>query len=283
MFRRPLLRLFPVLALLLGACHQTPPPAPITVAQSTALSWLRAHPQGKGGVLAVPAVRPHVEAAAGVAAFGDDTQALAWLLTPEPGVLQDAMRAHQLDVVAVSALGTPALEALVRAKTPVPAKLLTDEPGTPNVRPGLGYQQSLLYRLTALYGTGTTNTKCVDGLQFVGGSSVFADLGGRKTPEVQLYKRVAGAHITGKNLVGGAPVRLMTARIFAGQIFVFECHTRVGADGVLSMRWPYPSDGTADVKVNGPTWLWIGADKGPQDVHITVADVESGKDVVVAQ
>ncbi len=249
--------LFSLLLVALLACQ---PKAKVSVPPELTdiATWLKAHPQPStpARVLTLTDTGVAAALAGGTEAFSD-RKAEAWLLARDATSLVAGMEAEKLDYLL----------------TPEPD--LRDAPHVPQERAVL--VPSLLRHLQTLYGTGTRDQPCVDRLQLVATSPTIRDFGGRHLPAALLYRRVLGAHLRMRHLVPGIPVRVETARKFAGQVFVFDCQTRADAEGNLEMRFPYAT------LPDAPVLMWTAMSKAGDPVKVSEEDVIAGKTVEISE
>ena len=248
------LLLLPLLAVL-HACSAKAPPPTVPPEWQDVVQWLRAHPPA-AGVLTLSDTGAAAVKLAGHTPF-QDRQGQAWLLGRDAKALQQAMAAQNLDYLLT---------------TEPDFRDLPELPKDPKV-----VVPSLLTHLVALYGTGTHDQACVDGLQLVATSSAIRNVGGRHLPSALLFHRVPGALLQLHKLVPGIPVRVETRRTFAGQVFVFDCQTRADTDGNLEMRFPYAT------LPDGPVRMWTTMSKGGEPLRISAEAVEKGLAVDLTQ
>ena len=240
------------LLLLLGsaaACAAKPAPVMVPPELAEIVTWLRAHPPAANVLTLTETGAAAVRQAAHTPVV--DGQGQLGLLGRDAKALLQTMADKRLDY------------------------LLTTEPDLHDA-PALTKDKavlvpSVLQHLISLYGTGTRDPACVDGLQLVATSSAIRNVGGRHLPAAMLFHRVPGARLQLHKLVPGIPVRVETTRTFAGQVFVFDCQTRADATGNLDMRFPYPSLPTAPVR------MWTAVSKSGDPIAISAEAVDKGQ------
>ena len=238
-------------------CGCAPRPKAVTVPPELQemAQWLHAHPTA-GGVLTLSATGAATVAQAGHKPFQEAAAQVA-LLAHDVTPLQQLMAQSHLDY------------------------LLTTEPDfhdLPDVRNDKAIlAPSVLQHLVTLYGTGTRDRACVDGLQLVAAASTIRNVGGRHLPAALLFKRVPGALLQLHKLVPGIPVRVETRRKFAGQVFMFDCQTRANGTGDLTMRFPYAT------LPESPVLMWMATSKGGEPIQVSADAVEKGLTVDLTQ
>ena len=253
--RSPLL-LRPLLFLpLLCACTAKPKPVTVPPELHEIVQYLQAHPAA-GAILTLADTGAAAVAQAGRTPFQEPAGEAA-LLARDVTALQQLMEQQHLDY------------------------LLTTEPDLHDA-PQLTQDKkvllpSLLTHLMTLYGTGTRDQACVDGLALVATSSVIRNVGGRHLPAGLLWQRVPGARLVLHKLVPGIPVRVETRRTFAGQTFVFDCQKRADNQGNLELRFPYAA------LADAPVQMWTAMGKVGEPIPVTPEAVVKGLVVDLTQ
>jgi hypothetical protein len=219
------------------------------------VAYLQAHPT-PGAVLTLTDTGAAAVAQAGRSAFVEPAGEAA-LLARDVTALQQLMDQQHVDY------------------------LLTTEPDfhdAPNLtRDKMRLLPSLLTHLVTLYGTGTHDYACVDGLALVATSSAIRNVGGRHLPAGLLWQRVPGARLVLHKLVPGIPVRVETRRTFASQTFVFDCQARADDKGDLEMRFPYAA------LPDAPVQMWTAMGKVGEPIPVTADAVVKGQIVDLTQ
>ncbi len=206
-----------------------------------------------------------------------------WLYSADGALLQDAMVRKRLRYLLTTPSDAHELRAF-QATTPRPiAGLLTGPAEDANSQPGEAFARSNLVHLVAFQGTRQPGSPCLDGLQLQAGSQLTLDVAGRRVPAVQLYERVAGAHVRAEALAPGTRVRVGTGRRLGATAFTFECEAVADTAGRADVRWPYPSEPTGQVQPTSPVLVWLGEDATPVALTVSAAAVVHGVTVPVAR
>ncbi len=200
----------------------------------------------------------------------------AWLYSADGALLQDAMVRKRLRYLLTTPSDAHELRAFqATTRQPIPG-LLTAPADDPDAQPGPAFAQSNLVHLVAFQGSRRPSGPCLDGLQLQAGSRLTLEVAGRRVPAVQLYERVAGAHLRADGLPAGAHVRVGTGRQLGATAFSFECEMLADAAGRVDVRWPYPSEATGQVQPTSPVLVWLGDAGQPTPVTVSAAAVING-------